>query len=139
MQDSDSSSVTADSAFVACAPTTCWKCGGPIEVITIYCKTGAVDGQPLSSFCVSSVTSVAPALSNELKRWPHFRLSYSRTAEEEYWANHCTHCDTLQGDFFLHNEPDGPFFSMDAQALTSIQLLALPGKMQLSGNINGGE
>lgn len=54
-------------------------------------------------------------------------------------ANHCNHCDALQGDFFLHNEPDGPFFSMDAEALISMQLIALPGKIQLGGNINGGE
>jgi hypothetical protein len=107
-------------------------------VITIYCKSGSVDGQPLSGFCVSSVTSGDPALSNELKRWPLFRLSYSRTAEEEYWANHCGHCDALKGDFFLHNEPDGPFFRIDEDALTSMQLIALPGQIQLIGNTSGG-
>ena len=35
---------------------------------------------------------------------------YSRTAGEEYLANTCPFCESLQGDFFLYNEPDGPFF-----------------------------
>ncbi|HEY1890506.1 MAG TPA: hypothetical protein VGG63_08865, partial [Steroidobacteraceae bacterium] len=47
-----------------------------IEVITIYCRSGTVDGQTISEFCVSSVTSVGPAVSNQLGRWPFFRLSY---------------------------------------------------------------
>jgi thiol-disulfide isomerase/thioredoxin len=34
----------------------------------------------------------------------------SRTIESSYWANSCPYCDALQGDFFLHNEPDSPFF-----------------------------
>jgi hypothetical protein len=138
MQDEESFSVTSDSAYLVCAPTTCWKCGGAIEVATIYCKAGTVDGESLSAFRVSSVTSVEPALARELNRSPFFRLAYSRTAGEEYWANHCGHCDALQGDFFLHSEPDGPFFVMDEEALTTMKLIALPGRIKLSGNVQGG-
>jgi hypothetical protein len=42
------------------------------------------------------------------------QLRYSKTTESRYWANVCEHCGALQGDMFLHNEPDGPFFGIGA-------------------------
>jgi hypothetical protein len=41
------------------------------------------------------------------------QLRYSRTAGHKYWANTCPYCDSIQGDFFLHSEPDSPFFGVD--------------------------
>jgi hypothetical protein len=40
------------------------------------------------------------------------KFSYSKTVNARYWANTCEHCGALQGDFFLYNEPDGPFFGL---------------------------
>lgn len=40
------------------------------------------------------------------------KLRYSKTVNARYWANTCEHCGALQGDFFLYNEPDGPFFGL---------------------------
>ena len=34
---------------------------------------------------------------------------YSKMANEEYFANHCKYCNTIQGDFYLFEEEDGPF------------------------------
>jgi hypothetical protein len=33
-------------------------------------------------------------------------------AGHKYWANTCPICGMIQGAFFLHNEPDGPFFGV---------------------------
>lgn len=41
---------------------------------------------------------------------PNFKPLFSRTVGETSWANACVHCGLLQGAFFLHSEPDGPFF-----------------------------
>lgn len=38
--------------------------------------------------------------------------SYGETVQHSYWANTCEHCGALQGDFFLHSEPDSPFFGI---------------------------
>lgn len=35
---------------------------------------------------------------------------FSRTTGTAYWVNTCPHCTASQGDFFLHAQPDGPFF-----------------------------
>lgn len=29
-----------------------------------------------------------------------------------YWANTCPHCDRVQGDFFVHAEPNSPLFGL---------------------------
>ena len=44
------------------------------------------------------------------KRFPSFRLRYSKTTRSEYYANTCPRCNVLAGDFYLHSEPGGPFF-----------------------------
>ena len=41
---------------------------------------------------------------------PRYRPRFSRTMGETTWANGCEHCEALQGAFYLHMEPDGPFF-----------------------------
>lgn len=44
------------------------------------------------------------------------RFMYSKTAGERYWVNTCPYCDTIQGDWFLFSEPDGPFFALTETA-----------------------
>jgi hypothetical protein len=44
----------------------------------------------------------------------HFRLTFSHTTGLWAYANCCISCGVLQGDFFLHHEPDGPFFALHA-------------------------
>lgn len=31
--------------------------------------------------------------------------SHSKTAKMNYYANHCCHCNAMQGDFMMFNEP----------------------------------
>ena len=40
------------------------------------------------------------------------RLMFSATIESEYWANCCSYCGAIQGDFHAYAEPDGPFFAL---------------------------
>ena len=37
-------------------------------------------------------------------------ISYSKTIDDYYFANHCEHCNALQGSYFLFDEVDSPFF-----------------------------
>jgi hypothetical protein len=72
----------------------CWKCKRYIVVFT-WPKDGLHDDD-------------AP-LVNPVPRTIQYR--FSRMAGGQYWANTCPYCKSIQGDFFLHSEPDGPFFS----------------------------
>lgn len=90
----------------------CWKCKAmtPVsslragELVDVECVTAedvrVLNAKELPEEIVRAVQKVNP----------NFREGFSRTAEHSYWANHCSHCGALQGDFFLNSEPDGPFF-----------------------------
>ncbi|OGA46410.1 MAG: hypothetical protein A3F74_01805 [Betaproteobacteria bacterium RIFCSPLOWO2_12_FULL_62_58] len=55
------------------------------------------------------------------RRFPSFRLKYSKTVQASYYANTCPKCGVLSGDFYLHAEPGAPFFpetEEDAKRLT---------------------
>jgi hypothetical protein len=56
---------------------------------------------------------------------PFFRLAYSPSALNSYWANHCEHCGKLLGDHELHCEPEGAFFPVSELAAADIQLLII--------------
>ncbi len=32
-----------------------------------------------------------------------------------YWGNVCPHCNAVQGDWFVHSEPDSPLFAFDGE------------------------
>ena len=54
--------------------------------------------------------------------------------EENYFANHCPHCGSLQEDLYLHSEPDQPFFSIPRAAPGAVRLTRLEGRVELSGD-----
>ncbi len=75
--------------------TTCWKCKRVIIVFT----------WPEKEFYVNSVPKVKP--------YPRtIQYRYSRSIGEKYWVNTCPYCHSIQGDFFLYMEPEGPFFAL---------------------------
>jgi len=50
---------------------------------------------------------------------PLLRIGRSQTAGVNYWANHCSHCDALQGDHFVMGV-NGPFFLQSRDELSSL-------------------
>jgi len=64
-----------------------------------------------------------------LRTAPLLRVGQSQTAGVKYWANHCSHCDALQGDHYVMGV-DGPFFLQSRDELSS--LTVRPGGMGLS-------
>ena len=74
------------------------------------------------------------------RRFPTFRLKYSRTAQCEYYANTCPKCGVLSGDFYLHSEPGGPFFPTtenEASQLT-IENIPLDGPVEIEAAFGAG-
>jgi Domain of unknown function (DUF5710) len=126
-------SIESQRAHVAEARTRCWKCHGMIAVICIYCESGLIDGEPYSEFSVAHVTDVDKALRRQLARWPHFHAGYDRLEGRCFIANHCPRCRSLQGDYFLHCEPGGAFFSFKQAPQDFIAFKPLTGRVRLSG------
>lgn len=76
----------------------CWKCKREI-IVFAWPKDGMHDDS-------------APTL----KPYPRtVQYRFSETAGHKYWVNTCPYCQSIQGDFFLYTEPDGPFFGVSIE------------------------
>ncbi len=73
----------------------CWKCKREIIVFA----------WPKASEWDNSAPKVKP-----IPRTIQYR--YSKTVSGKYWANTCPRCNSIQGDWFLFSDPDGPFFGI---------------------------
>lgn len=80
----------------------CWKCKREI-IVFAWPKDGLFD-------------NAAP---NILPRPKTIQYRFSKTVGEKYWVNTCPFCQSIQGDFFLHCEPEGPFFGIDIEEDTT--------------------
>ena len=97
----------------------CWKCGAVAEAIAfavaaVTCDSGDEeddDELPVHSPAVLEMIVEAPLpfLAAAAHSSADYRKGYSRTAECEYFMNHCT-CGAPFGDYFLHSEPGHAFF-----------------------------
>ena len=105
--------------YLATSAISCWKCRKQTPVHSL-CATDVEDFEPDEEpWCVEAETFVFEVPPDALPRQveaalagvaPNFKPTFSRTVGESSWANVCVHCQMLQGAFFLHQEPDGPFF-----------------------------
>jgi hypothetical protein len=127
-------SIELTEAYVAAARTRCWKCRASIDVVCLYCQRGTIDGEPYDEFSVSHVTAINESLRRQLAHWPSFRFAFSRADGFRYLANHCTRCGALQGDYFLHCEPNGAFFTLKGAPRGVVTLTPLAGPVRLSGD-----
>ncbi len=125
--------ITSTAAYVACTRTLCWNCDANIEIICIYCEEGVDVDEPLTCFTVSNIWSMDDALACQLAPWPNFKRGVGPIHGAPYFANHCPHCDTLQEDFLLHDEPSDPFFPNHQSPPSACELTALAGPIRLSG------
>jgi Domain of unknown function (DUF5710) len=128
--------ITSDEAFVAAAHASCSRCHETIEVICIYCASGADSetGDPMTQFTLSSIWAMDSALATQLERWRYFRKEIGAGPEEGCFANHCPHCGAMQEDYLLHAEPGDVFFGISRAEPGSIEFTPLLGRIQLSGD-----
>jgi len=117
---------------LATAEVSCWKCK-QVTTVAALAAASVVDlddgehaqGQDRGSFVHSIDEADMPGELGELlaSAAPHYRPLFSKTLGETNWANACEHCGALQGAFFLHNEPDGPFFGPPLEFKGAMQQL----------------
>lgn len=54
--------------------------------------------------------------------YPHFKQSWSDTAEGHFWYNHCEHCQHIQDDWFLFEEAGSIFHPVEKEAAGKLRL-----------------
>ena len=101
------------------AEANCWHCKRLTKIVAIIVadieefEDGvSVDAEEEAAYVYGVAEDEMPEiLANRLGVLaPNYRPIYSHTMDEITWANGCEHCGALQGAFFLHSEPDSPFF-----------------------------
>ncbi len=125
--------------LVAKNSSRCWKCGKETPLIAMgglnfimqnYSGDNSkkIEWSQVSNrlFLFSNITYLPKQIIDIIQsQYSSFKLTYSRTVQGKYWANTCIHCNSLQGDFFNHNEPDGAFFPMSKKEGLEIELLSI--------------
>ena len=128
--------------YIALNRAACWKCRQPTTMLALasnryysleYVDEDAGDEKAWlkeNRFTFLSNVSYLDEASAALVSgtYPFFRLGYSRAAGCSYWANHCQHCQVLQGDFFQHQEPGGAFCPTTIEECQAIRLVKTGGK-----------
>jgi hypothetical protein len=99
------------------AKSACWKCAQEINVYAVLLSTESeaseedglsARGAVLLSGLSLASDGAAAAIGKSTR--DQYRQDHSWMAGTNYYMNHCAACGAKQGDFFLHTEPDGPFF-----------------------------
>jgi hypothetical protein len=109
----------------------CWNCGKPMQVTAIagvVIAEGAspADNELKDTAILEYITEIPQELLAPIKKAnPGYSLSYSDTAEYNYYANVCPSCSTMSGDNYIMGV-DGPFFVEQKQEAKRISYEQLP-------------
>lgn len=109
------------------AAMACWKCDSGTVVTAIWVprlKEFDEEGEleVADAAVLQYVEALEPAVEAVIvQAAPLLRVGQSQTAGVKYWANHCSHCDALQGDHYVMGV-DGPFFLQFRDELSSLRV-----------------
>lgn len=116
LKENDSTVVVCDYFYIVEGKQNCFKCGKETEVIGFGLENylqiyqSGFDWFSGEINIASSLKPLPTGLLSYLKERYNYYFGYSKTTKSNYYANHCKHCNILQGDFYLFNEVDSPFF-----------------------------
>lgn len=117
--------------YLVSSPTECWRCGADMRVVALLAPN--ICGGDVGPALLSNITELpASVLSYIQKHFPTFQLRYSQTVKSRYYANSCPKCRVIYGDFYLHDEPDAPFFPTEVEEARCLEIETVP----LSGAIS---
>lgn len=127
LRDTDEAIIAQEYLHLIEGTQKCWKCGQDTTVVGlgigefIHVYGDACDpqieivedeaGEEIHLAWVDREEDIPPKLLRYMKEHYPVRMGYSKTMRRETFANHCSHCGALQGNWFLFQEPDSPLSS----------------------------
>ena len=87
---------------------------------------------------VGPITPIPEVLMEYIKSKYNYKLRYSKTTKTSNISNCCEYCDVLQGDFFLFNEVDSPFFIHSPEDVKKLKIYKIRLKHDLIINAEDG-
>lgn len=135
LQESDTATIVCDFFYIIEGKQKCFKCGKETKVVgfglenyfQMYCDDvyNVQDGFDYFSGEIniaSELKPLSPELLAYLKVKYNFYFGYSKTTQSYYYSNHCKHCNVLQGNFYLFQEVDSPFFIDSIEKAKNLKL-----------------
>ncbi len=125
--------------YLASAPIACWRCGAEMPAVAIIAPdVPEAEGEICTLSDIRSLPG--PMRTFIQKRFPTFRLKYSKTTQSEYYASTCPNCGVLSGDFYLHGEPGAPFFptTEEEAARLTVEEIPVAGPMDVEAGLGMG-
>lgn len=121
---------------LASVQTNCWKCQNktPVHALVAADVEEFVSGEEsfkveARNFVYELSDEALPAAAKAVLAGAaaNYIPTFSRMAGESSWGNLCIHCGILQGAFFLHSEPGGPFFGGPSEFSGALTLVSTDG------------
>lgn len=110
-------------------------------VDTSECNTAKAFSYESGEICMLSYIEhdcFPASLLDYLKANYKYYYGYSQFLGESYYANHCQNCGVLQGNHFIFNEPDSPFFINGANEASKLTLYRLKLKYDIQTDAEAG-
>lgn len=110
-------SVATNNVYIAVMDRECWKCKNetPVygfairskDIIDITGKTDDIEEYTGFDTVIISISSDIPEkVRKYLIENTKCEMRFSKTIQSSYFANVCTHCNAIQGDYFVYDEVD---------------------------------
>lgn len=131
---SDSFYIILDYIYIVEGIRTCFKCGHSTRVIAFgiehYIEFNGeeiYDKSNNDKIHISSCMTHLPKMLMDFVQYKYnYRKRYSKTTNTTDWANGCDTCDALQGNHYLYEEVDSPFWIEDELSASKLKLYRIP-------------
>lgn len=141
----DTDLIICDNIYITVGNHTCFKCQQNIKVISLAASNYVIIDEEAEAFnedinFISDIENIPLNLQKYLNDNYKYYKGYSKTTKTYYYGNHCSKCGALQGNYFLHSEPDSPFF-IDSEECAKdlvIYIIKLKNDLELNGSVGWG-
>lgn len=153
--------VVCDSLYIIEGKRKCFKCKSDTRVIAFaiesfacldflrYYKEGDEEYQQYMEYLSQAINSDEIQILGPIEPIPkpileyiqdkyNYKMRYSKTTQESHYNNCCDNCDVLQGDFFLYEEVDSPFFIDSIEKVKALKIYKVMLKSDIIINCDSG-
>ena len=141
--------VACDTIYVLERKQKCFKCGKETRVIGFALEnffefeSNPYDEKGVKCTYWNNVIRIAETINpipdpilKYLQAKYNYQYRYSSTTEEYHVCNYCDNCGTLQGDFYLFQEVNSPFFIDSEEKLQNLKIYKINLKYDIIVNAN---
>ena len=126
-KNEDEYAYITDNLYIVEGKRICYKCNKETKVIALdfvfetIIKIDKTKSYKTNAFRMISLPDDMP---QKLKKYlaEKYNIGYRKSGvtNKIYLANCCEHCNSLQGNFYLFRETDGPFFIINNEEINNL-------------------